>query len=147
MSGLDLSIVRMRPPDIDEIYQLGLFQDEFSSSSSSFWTKEQLLAWCQSRNDLLLVAKNNNKIIGFSFYAVHFPTKKVTWENLYVVPEARGSGVAKRLTAEGLKQLKQMGYVYLMLCVNAKNQESFIRFLENYGFKRGNKVWWVDLSL
>ena len=95
---MDFQISKMNIEDIDEIYKLGISQKEFASASGIFWSKKQLEKWCQSPNDVLLVAKTNNEIIGFSFYSAHIPTKKVTWENLYVTPSARGLGVAAKLT-------------------------------------------------
>jgi ribosomal protein S18 acetylase RimI-like enzyme len=141
---MDFQISKMNIEDIDEIYKLGISQKEFASASGIFWSKKQLEKWCQSPNDVLLVAKTNNEIIGFSFYSAHIPTKKVTWENLYVTPSARGLGVAAKLTEEGLKRVKNLGYTYIMLCVNAEDQELFAKFVERYGFKRGGLVLWVD---
>ena len=144
---MDFEILKMKVEDINEIHKLGTSQKEFASTNGFFWSKEQLNNWCQSPNDVLLVAKSKNEIIGFSFYAAHIPTGKVTWENLYVIPSARGMGVAASLAEEGLKQVKSLGYTYMMLCVNAANQELFVSFIEKYGFKRGDKVLWVDKIL
>ena len=141
---MDFSITKMTVEDIDEVYNLGIGQKEFASANGIFWSKDQLKNWCQSQSDVLLVAKKDDQIIGFSFYATHLPTGKITWENLYVAPAARRMGVAAKLTEEGLKQIKLLDYTYVMLCVNAENQELFASFVEKYGFKRGDKVLWVD---
>ena len=141
---MNFQISKMNVADIDEIYRLGTSQKEFASASGIFWSKEQLKKWCQSPSDVLLIAKTSNEIVGFSFYSAHIPTRKVTWENLYVTPSARGLGVAAKLTEEGLKEIKDLGYTYIMLCVNADDQELFAKFVERYGFKRGGTVLWVD---
>jgi len=134
----------MEVGDVDAVYDLGISQREFASASGEFWSKEQLTAWCQSPKDVLLVAEKGRGIIGFSLYAAHLPTSKVTWENLFVIPSTRGLGVAGALVEEGLKQIKEKGYFYVMLCVNADDQETFASFVEKYGFKRGDKVLWMD---
>lgn len=137
-------IRKMEPRDGDDVYSLGINQKEFSSENGSFWTKEQLEKWCQSQSDILLVAEKDNIIVGFSLYAAHTPTGKVTCENLYVDQAARGLGIAGALIEEGLKRIKELGYPYVMFCVNAKDRESFASFLEKYGFKKGAEVLWVD---
>jgi ribosomal protein S18 acetylase RimI-like enzyme len=129
---------------VDVVYNLGVGQREFANESGEFWSKEQLTNWCQSSTDVLLVAEKDGKVVGFSLYAAHLTTGKVTWENLYVEPSARGLGIAGALAEEGLKKIKELGYPYVMLCVNAEDQEAFASFVEKYGFKRGDKVLWMD---
>ena len=143
-NNMDFLIRKMEIGDVGAIYDLGIGQREFASASGEFWSKEQLTAWCQSSKDVLLVAVRGEEVVGFSLCAVHLPTGKVTWENLYVEPSARGLGVAGALVGEGLKQIKKKGYFYVMLCVNADDQEAFASFVEKYGFKRGDKVLWMD---
>ena len=144
---MDYIIREMVPADVEEVYNLGLGKREFATASASFWMKDQLTPWCESNQDIMLVAEKDGKIVGFSFYAAHIPTGKVTWENLYVDPAFRGSGIAKALVEEGLKKIKEFGYPYVMLCVNATDQEAFASFVEGYGFKRGDKVLWMDQIL
>jgi ribosomal protein S18 acetylase RimI-like enzyme len=144
---MDFLIRKMISKDIDAVYDLGFSQKEFSSDNGSFWTKEQLKNWVGSSNDLLLVAEKDKQIIGFSLYAVHLPTGKVTWENLYVSPADRKLGVASALAKEGLRQIKALGYTYIMLGVMAEDQESFTLLMEKFGFKRGSKVLWMDQLL
>lgn len=144
---MDFLIRKMEVKDVEAAYDLGIGQREFASESGEFWSKEQLTNWCQSPTDVLLVAEKNSKVVGFSLYAAHLPTGKVTWENLYVEPSVRGLGIAGALVEEGLKKIKELGYPYVMLCVNADDQEAFASFVEKYGFKRGDKVLWMDQIL
>lgn len=140
-------IRKMETGDIEEAYNLGLGKREFATASASFWTKDQLISWCESEQDIMLIAEKDGKIVGFSFYAAHIPTGKVTLENIYVDPAVRGLGIAKALVEEGLKKIKDLSYPYAMLCVNATDQEAFASFVEGYGFKRGDKVLWMDQIL
>ena len=137
----------MKAGDVPSVIYLGKGQKEFIFEHQSFWLEEQLVSWCNSSEDVCLVAERNKQIVGFSLYAIHKPTKKVTWENLYVIPERRNSGVGSMLIEEGFKQLKQRGYLYIMGCVNAEDKEGFATYLEKFGFKKGHHMLWIDQVL
>lgn len=137
----------MRIDDVPPVLSLGKGQQEFTFEHQSFWSEDQLTAWCQSKDDVCIVAECNGVIVGFSLYAMHIPTKKVTWENLYVVPEMRKSGVGSSLIEEGLKQIKEKGYTYVMACLNAVDKDGFATYLEKFGFKRGHKMLWIDREI
>lgn len=141
------TIRKMEDKDIDQVYDLGIHQDEFSTENGSFWSKEQLTQWSKSANDVTLVAEHEDKIVGFSLYAQHVPTKKITWENLYVDPSTRGSGIGSALVEKGLKLSKELGCTYMMCCVNANNKEHFSEYLTKFGFKKYGDVIWMDLML
>lgn len=134
----------MKANDVPSVIYLGKGQKEFTFEHQSFWLEEQLVSWCNSNEDVCLVAEHNNQIVGFSLYAMHTPTKKVTWENLYVIPEMRNSGVGAKLIEEGLKQIKEKEYTYIVGCVNAENKDIFATYLEKFGFKKGHQMLWVD---
>ncbi|MES3006105.1 MAG: GNAT family N-acetyltransferase [Patescibacteria group bacterium] len=134
----------MTVEDVAQVIQLGKGQKEFTFEHQSFWLKDQLSAWCQSENDVCLVAEVEGKIVGFSLYAMHVPTKKVTWENLYILPEMRKMGIASKLIEEGLNQVKEKGYAYIMGCVNASDKDGFVTYVEKFGFKKGHEMIWID---
>lgn len=144
---MEFFIRKMNIGDTEEVYNLGVSQKEFASESVCFWTREQLNQWCQSPSDVLIVAEQNQKIVGFSLYSAHVPTGKVTWENLYVIPMARKNGVASALAKEGLKQIRDLGYKYIVSYINADDQNSFASFAGKFGFKKGNKVLWIDQAI
>jgi ribosomal protein S18 acetylase RimI-like enzyme len=141
---MTLSIRKMDKTDIPQVHKLGISQEAFSSKNGAFWTEEQLYKWSQSPTDVLLIAEENSIIVGFSFYSTHVPTGKVTWENLYVIPEARKTGVGSHLVEEGLKQIRSLGFTYIMGCVHAVDQENFASFVEKFNFTVGDKVTWID---
>ena len=134
----------MKVEDVSPVLALGKGQKEFTFEHQSFWLEEQLINWCQSVNDVCLVAEHDGEIIGFSLYAMHVPTKKVTWENMYVIPEMRKSGIGAKLTTEGLKQIKEKGCTYVMGCVNAEDKDGFATYLEKFGFKKEHQMLWID---
>ena len=143
----EIIIRNMTIEDVASVISLGRGQKEFTFEHQSFWLEEQLVSWCQSKDDVCLVAECNGEVIGFSLYAMHVPTKKVTWENMYVIPEMRKSGVGARLTEEGLGQIKEKGCTYVMGCVNAEDKEGFATYLEKFGFKKGHQMLWVDKDI
>jgi ribosomal protein S18 acetylase RimI-like enzyme len=144
---MNYTIRKMEAKDIEQVYELGVHQDEFSTESGSFWTKEQLASWVESNTDITLVAEQDTKILGFSLYAQHLPTKKITWENLYVDPTTRGLGIGSALVQEGLKLSKELGCTYMMGCVNASDKKEFSEYLTKFGFKKHGEVIWMDLVL
>lgn len=91
-----------------------------------------------------MAVNENNEVIGFSLYAVHIPTGKVTWENLFVNKEYRQQGIGRNLVLEGLKELEKMSYNYIALQNHNGNQDKFASYLEQFGFKRGDVVMWMD---
>lgn len=137
----------MKKSDVAAVCALGVGQKEFSTASGSFWTHEQLERWCESQKDVLLVVENDERIVGFSLYATHSPTGKVTWENLYVDPSVRGKDVGKSLIQEAHKLLKEKGYSYVVLQNNSDNQEKFSKYVERFGFKPAGQVLWMDQFL
>lgn len=144
---MNFIIRKLKEEDVEQVYKLGILKNEFTTDNGSFWTKEQLSNWCKNKDDVTLVAEQNNEIIGFSLYANHIPTKKVTWENIYVKNNYRNIGVGSALIEEGLKNVKDKGGKYIMCCVNSDNQNKFVKYLEKFGFKKYGDVSWVDMSL
>lgn len=141
---MNIQIRNMTVNDAAQVLKLGRGQKEFTFEHQSFWLEEQLNAWCQSENDVCLIAEVERKIVGFSLYAMHVPTKKVTWENLYIIPEMRKMGIASKLIEEGLKQVKGKGCGYIMGCVNASDKEDFVAYVEKFGFNKGHEMIWID---
>ena len=144
---METKIRNMTVADVAKVVELGRGQKEFTFEHQSFWLEDQLLSWCQSKEDVCIVAEQEGNVVGFSLYSMHIPTKKVTWENLYVIPEMRKSGIGAMLIKEGLRMVKQKGYTYMMGCVNASDKEAFASYLEKFGFKKGHEMIWIDISL
>lgn len=143
---MTVTVRKVEVKDVDQIHTLGMSAQEFSVGVwEGFWTKDQLSNWAQSKTDLTLVAVNEDEeVLGFSLYAVHTPTGKVTWENLFVSKDHQRQGIAKSLALEGLQQLKDMGYNYVALQNHNVDQDKFASYLERFGFKRGDTVMWMD---
>src|SRR5688572_1761407 len=96
--------------DIPEICRIGQSEPAFAvAEGAAFWTAAQLESWIDTGNDVLLVTKQESKIVGFALSTLHSPTGRATWENLWVDPAVRKSGVGAALTKELLRQLKERG--------------------------------------
>lgn len=144
---MTFKIRKLESADIDQVYELGNLKDEFTTENGSFWSKEQLESWGKSESDIMLVAESEGKIVGFSLYAQHIPTKKVTWENMYVLPEYRKLGIGSALIENSLEKLKELGCKYVMCCINSTDQNQFAEYLKKFGFKIYGNVLWVDKKL
>jgi len=144
----EIKIRKMKISDISEIIKIGLSVEEFKVDSKvrGFWTKEQLENWIKSKKDSLIVAENNNKIIGFVMFAHHIPTGKVTFENGWIEKGFRGNGTIERLVEEGIKDLKKKGANYVVGLTKTNNFAS-IKFLEKNKFMKGFDFSWLHRKI
>ena len=137
-------IRRMKLEDVELVHNLGIGEKRFAVGGEevAFWTKEQLTNWVKSEKDVLLIAEQNEQIIGYALSQYHSPTRKATYENLYVIPEYRNQGIARKLTSELIKQLKEKKS-YICGLIEADN-ELIVKILEENGFKKGKQMIWMD---
>lgn len=139
-------IRRMEKRDLERVYELGSREERFrvGAEETGFWTREQLFNWVGSENDVLLVAENEGRIVGYALSQYHAPTRKATFENLHVDLSYRKSGIGKLLTAELVRSLKEKG-AYICTLVEPDN-EAIIKVLEENGFRKGKQTMWMDQS-
>lgn len=138
----------MELKDIKEVLSIGKKVAEFSVDDAveGFWTMEQLTNWIASEKDVLLVAEEDGRIVGFVTFAHHVPTGKVTFENGWVDKKYRGTGMIKDLTIEGLKRLKKVGATYI--CGLAKNDNlASIKFAQKLNFSKGFDFAWLHRKI
>jgi ribosomal protein S18 acetylase RimI-like enzyme len=133
--------------DIPAILKIGMKVEAFRTREKDiFWTESQLRKWIEADQDVLLTAKDNGKLVGFVLTSLHTPTGKATWENLYVLPEYRGKGVASKLIDKMVEQLKQKGATYVFFAVNSNNKEELEYFVRR-GFEKGFDFSWFGRHL
>jgi ribosomal protein S18 acetylase RimI-like enzyme len=92
-----------------------------------------------SGESFLLVAKTNNKPVGFvkgsvPKYPLEVSEHFGTIDDLCVLPEFRGRGVGRKLVVESLKTLKAKGVNAARLRV-LKENEVAVKLYEKLGFK------------
>lgn len=138
---------QMKPKDVATVHRLGKKIPGFDVSSSTvgFWSKETLMRWCKSRNDLLLVAEEDT-IVGFAFFACHRATRKATWENVWVSPDYRRRNIARQLTSKAFNILAKRGYRIVAALVQVENLEA-LGFFNRCGLRQGKPCHWFDLPL
>jgi len=142
-----VTIRRMQKNDIETVYDMGMKVEGFAvSESTRFWTKEELYRWIDSKDDVLLVAEDEGKIIGYIMSRLHIPTRNAIIENVYVDERYRRKEIGSNLVRECLKQLKEKGTTYLYGLVK-RDDKITIEFLKSLGFKRGYDFTWMELSL
>ena len=133
--------------DIAEVCCIGKSVQAFEVAEGDlFWTVEQLTAWVEAGNDVLLVAKEEDKIVGFALSTLHRPTGKATWENLYVDPSKRNLGIGRALTEEMVTQLQRRGATYVCFFVRAENLTE-VAYFERRGFTKGHNFVWFGKHL
>lgn len=74
------TIRKMADRDIEAVYEPGKQAFEFAvvPGPPRFWQKEQLRHWLQNPPDVLLVAEQDNQIVGFILSQLHQSTGKAT---------------------------------------------------------------------
>lgn len=138
-----MNVRQMCIEDIPAVLQMSQGVDGFqvSEEAEGFWSKEQLERWVQG-DDVLLVAEIEGRIIGFVLTTHHKPTGKVTWENQLVLPEFRGQGIARALTYEMERRLKENGATYIHFLVKLTNDH--IGHYKDIGYDTGHTFVWFD---
>ncbi|MEK7461921.1 MAG: GNAT family N-acetyltransferase [Patescibacteria group bacterium] len=140
-------IQKMTSNDVSAVLKIGMGVTAFEvSERDCFWSREQLEKWIEADEDVLLVAKENDEIVGFALSMLHKPTGKVTWENLYVLQNFRNRGVGQQLIGELLLRLRQKGASYMCFFVRAENQDE-VSFFQHLDFVSGYNFVWFEKHL
>ncbi|KKS44299.1 hypothetical protein A2567_03135 [Candidatus Azambacteria bacterium RIFOXYD1_FULL_42_11] len=139
-----VKIRKINSKDLSSIIKIGKKINEFQISNTGiFWSRDQLARWTKSKNDICLIAEDHNNIVGFVLFACHLPTKKSTFENIWVDSAYRKKGIARHLIDRALKNLDKKNISYIMGFVSENNKEH-LSFLKKVGFSVGNKGHWID---
>jgi ribosomal protein S18 acetylase RimI-like enzyme len=142
-------IRKMLSTDIKTIYRMGRSCRSFdvSGSTSGFWSEEVLRRWCVSRNDILLVAEDSHRIVGFAFCSCHRPTLKAVLENIWVDRTYRRIGIGNELIKCVIHILLRRRYRVLVAHVSLDLGRDSKRFFEGVSFTQGRLMQWYDLPL
>jgi len=115
--------------DIDKFYSL---QANFQKQVKTFFT-EQLA----SKNSMFYLAQSGGKIVGYIFcmYKEWIPIfkyrKHATILDIYVEPDYRRRGVAKRLFVESKRFAKRISADFLVLDVDVSNTAAINLYTKN----------------
>lgn len=91
----------------------------------------------QKNNFPLLVAKENNKVIGFATYGTFRPKSAYRFtveHSVYVKHNNHGKGIGKKLLLELMQQAKSQNIHTMIGVIDAENKNSIL-FHEKMGFK------------
>lgn len=149
----NLSITQATKTDYEKlksIMLLALKEDPkgFSSSveeymkNSEFWWSSYLNAYLLGDKDIMLLAMQENKIVGMSGIVFNSQERKkhvalVSW--VYTIKENRGNGIAKRLMNEILDIATKRGIEKLTLMVNSSQKEA-LNMYKKFGFKHAGTL-------
>ncbi len=134
--------------EIDKIYKLGEAVDEFDTTDEIviFWPKHILRNCIESQSDWLLVAEENQQLIGFIICNNSPVFKKAVIENVFVSPQYRKKGVAKKLLDYLLNEIKSTDCEYVVIFAEGDNNTAIDFYVQN-GFNRGKNFAWIDKAL
>ncbi|OGY56724.1 MAG: hypothetical protein A2Y84_01370 [Candidatus Colwellbacteria bacterium RBG_13_48_8] len=140
-----LHIRDMELSDVDQVYEMGKETPEFTvSDSPGFWGKEDLERWVKDkREDVLLVAEVEDKIVGFVLAKYHKATRLGTITNIFVKGTHRGRGIGGTLLEKTKSQLLNKGATYLYALIKEQNDPSLGLF-RSAGFAEGYDMTWVE---
>lgn len=134
--------------DIDKIHNLGCNVEEFNTTEEVvvFWPKKILENCVKSKTDFILVAENNDEIVGFTIANYSPVFKKATIENVFVRPDSRDQKIGKQLIQELTSKLNKINCEYICI-LTENNNTCAIGFYEKMGFNRGIDCAWMDKVL
>jgi ribosomal protein S18 acetylase RimI-like enzyme len=134
--------------DVDALYALAANVPEFkvSDTTVSFWPKAILAAAIDAPDVYLFVATEANELAGFVLANANASLRKLTIENIYVVPAARGSQIGDQLLAAVIDAAKQGGYEYVATLI-PPTAKGAAQLYERAGFATGETFVWLDKPL
>ena len=133
--------------DIEELLKLGSRVEEFKTAEEvvTFWPRHILENILGNNRDIILVAEDDNKIVGFTIVNYSPSFKKALVENLFVDPKHRNKGIGSRLIKTLLRHLQRVGCEYVCTLIEASS--GAVPFYLKMGFNRGIDCAWLDKVL
>lgn len=139
-----MNIRDMTINDVDAVFAIGNDAPELAVSDvSRFWGVPRLRDWVQANQDIMLVAEQNNEIIGILLTQLHIPSHVGYVSDLVVKESARGEGVGHALMVEAVRRMTGMGLTY-QYALTQQHNEKIQNLLEKDGFSRGETMVWFE---
>ena len=133
--------------DLNQILELAKEEPYFRVSNTDetcFWDKKALERMIDSpQESIFLVAKEDERIIGFTITQYWPAGAKATFENAFIIPEYRRTGLYKKLGLKMIGRLRNMGCEYICGFPEIDNPASYKSLEKNFGFDRGKKYYWM----
>jgi len=137
-----MNIRKAQPSDTQAI--LDIYTPFIKDSPATFETEIPSLPDFQARIDQIqlnmpwIIAEVDGKIIGYAYSNDHRKRDCYRWTkelSVYLLPEAKGQGIAVKLYDELINQLQDLG-INTVLAGITLSQEQSIKFHDKYGFKK-----------
>lgn len=138
---MDIKIEKAKLEDLNAIMEMGNNTRDFFTADGEdlFWPKDVVATAIASDDAIVLVAKDNNKVVGFIMGGISVSFKKITLENIFVNHDYRKKGIGAKLCKEIVSQAHKKGCIYICALTNKVN-----KFCEKVGFFRGDKFTWYS---
>jgi predicted N-acetyltransferase YhbS len=148
----DLTIRPATKEDFEALYALGRATPEIQASAQNeFMGPDEFLTAIQNPQGVFLVAKLDQKSVGFIYFDCESWKGGATrWASLVyvaVAPEHRHAGVAQALYDRGLAELIKRGVQKLYSWAYAEGDQGIIKFFKKQGLVEGHKYVWMDKDL
>jgi ribosomal protein S18 acetylase RimI-like enzyme len=137
----------MQARDISQVHTLGSVVEEFRAAGGSpciFWPQETLEAIV--REEIAYVVEDDQKVVGFLIATYQPSVRKLTWQNMYLMPQYRGQAIAHACWELAEQEARKRGATYVCSLIEEGNFSS-IRMLERAGFRQGKKYIWMEKVL
>lgn len=143
-----MKIRQGKPADANEILNLLKTTPQLHGiQSEQIYSKEYVMDFIKDKKlGLVLVAEENNRVIGFVLAEIWVKKKYSFLSDIAVVPEHRSKGVGKRLymAYENYCRKKRMNIIVELVQTGNKIMQSF---MEKSGFKRGYPFYFYEKVL
>ena len=137
-------LVKGRESDFRQLYPILNKTPELESEPYTAKLVKSFLK--DKKRNLVLIAKNSNKIAGF-IMAELWPEKGFSYfEDLYISPEFRRNGLATTLMNEYEGICKSKG-INLISCLVLKRNRRMHRLSEKLGYSRGNEFYFYKKNI
>lgn len=145
---MNIKIEQAKLSDVADIIKIGKSIEEFkiSKGTITFWPKKILINCVKDKNNLILLAKQNEELIGFIIANYNPIFEKAIIENILVKKDFRNKGVGKLLLDSLLLKLKRLGCSYICSLTEIKNKNTIKFYIKNK-FNKGKDFVWLDKAL
>lgn len=142
-----MNIRKMTTNDIGTVIAIGSQAPELAVSEvSQFWSENRLIPWVEADADIMLVAEQDDEVIGAILTQLHLPSKVGYLSDLVVKDSARSKGVGSALLRETMKQLDSLG-VTLVYGLTQTTNTRIHNLLKKEGFNQGEELIWFEKRL
>ena len=136
--------------DTEQILAIGKSEPYFrvsdkDDSSSGFWSEEVLKRWITSKNGISVIAIEKDLIVGFALVTIQPITNKGEFENLWVAPSFRGSGLASEIVHFVIEKVKIIGDVKVLIAFTEEENHTVRNMLiKKVSFSNSGKFYWMN---